>query len=260
MNIMNMMNMMNMIIKNEMIMNMIMNIKSLISYDSCPEMLSEVIIPILANPNQQSQCVPSALLIAHHALAHASSSTVLQEFLLVASTWMMAPEGLNRTVSQVVVANLLEMHPEERKNPIFKQLHAMLTENKRISVMRKKQHAILTSHVPEMQLTVEYLLESSQNNLNDFSPSILLEEMQEVMETVLASWYREDYPQTSSSSSSSSSSSTAELSVEKKEDESEEENQDFQKKILPWTDVSKAEVEKRRKQSVIVVATYVDKL
>lgn len=69
-----------------------------------------------------------------------------------------------------------------------------------------------------------------------------------MMEDILSDWYHEDYP------------NQPPQYPDRTIDETELISQDFQKKILPWSEVGKEEVEKRRKQSVIVVATYVDKL
>ena len=217
-------------------------------------MFNLVLFPILQNPNQQSQCVPSALLIGYYAISHPSDlysdrilQSILQQFIQVTLPWLLAPEGINRTVAQVVLADLLEKHPEFTQDDTIRRVFGMLEENKRILAMRRKQKIILTRINPHLEASVVGLLHSSQNNLNDYVPEMLLEEMRLTMEDVLSEWYHEDYPEQYSHTSDTQL-------------EPEVISYDFQKKILPWSEVGKDEVEKRRKQSVIVVATYVDKL
>ena len=218
-------------------------------------MFDLVLFPVLQNPNQQSQCVPSALLIGYYAISRLSDldsehtlRTILKLFIQVTLPWLVAPEGINRTVAQVVLADLLEKYPEFTQDDTIRRVFRMLEENKRILAMRRKQKMILTRINPHLEASVIGLLHSSQNNLNDYVPEMLLEEMRLTMEDVLSEWYREDYPKQCSHASSTQL------------EEPEVISYDFQKKILPWSEVGKDEVEKRRKQSVIVVATYVDKL
>lgn len=218
-------------------------------------MFDHVLIPILSNSNQQSQCIPSTLLIGWYTLSHPSPlyseqvlKAILHQFLLVSIPWLLAPEGINRTVSQVVVSDLLEKHPGFTQDDTIRRIFGMLEENKRIMTMRKKQHILLSQINPQLQASVVSLLRSNQNNLNDFVPEMKLEEMRLMMEDILSDWYHEDYP------------NQPPQYPDRTIDETELISQDFQKKILPWSEVGKEEVEKRRKQSVIVVATYVDKL
>ena len=218
-------------------------------------MFDLVLFPVLQNPNQQSQCVPSALLIGYYAISRPSDlysehtlHTILKLFIQVTLPWLLAPEGINRTVAQVVLADLLEKYPEFTQDDTIRRVFGMLEENKRILAMRRKQKMILTRINPHLEASVVGLLHSSQNNLNDYVPEMLLEEMRLTMEDVLSEWYREDYPKQYPHASGTQL------------EEPEVISYDFQKKILPWSEVGKDEVEKRRKQSIIVVATYVDKL
>lgn len=220
-----------------------------------PSVFDMVLLPVLHNHNQQSQCIPSALLIGYFIITHPSivySEPILhsirEQFIQSTVPWILAPEGMNRTVAQVILSDLLEKNPEYTHDDTIRVILGMLKENKRILAMRRKQKMILSRMNPHLEASVSGLLHSNQNNLNDFEPEMLLEEMRLTMEDILSEWYREDYPEQNSHVPT------------QQFEEPEAISNDFQKKILPWSEVGKDEVEKRKKQSVIVVATFVDKL
>ena len=116
--------------------------------------------------------------------------------------------------------------------------------------MRRKQAGICAVRDIDEDCSVASLVKQPMNNLNDFTPTVIMEEVRQTMETMMSSWYKEDFPPTHAES-------TNEDNIEPQKSEVFE---NFQKKILPWEECSKAEVGKRRKQSIIVVASLVNKL
>ena len=210
----------------------------------------ESLLSLLRNPSQASQTVPSLLQIAVFPLFSVSTNTArVEAFLEAAFPWSMAPEGLTRTVSQVLCFHVLERFALPR----FDWLKRMLAENPRIAAMRRKQTALCAQRNVDRECSTVSLLSLPQNNLNDFVPAVLLDVVRDEMERLLASWYREDFPQpdprgnSSSAGEELSSADSAGIS-------------NFQRKILPWEAVSKADAAQRRKQRLIVVASLVDKL
>ena len=116
--------------------------------------------------------------------------------------------------------------------------------------MRRKQAVICARRDIDEDCSVASLVKLPMNNLNDFIPTVIIEEVRLAMEAMMSSWYKEDFPPTHSESKNEGSVELQKSGV----------FENFQKKILPWEERSKAEVGKRRKQSIIVVASLVDKL
>lgn len=159
--------------------------------------------------------------------------------------WFCAAEGPVRSLAQAVFCNLAGKFPAILETPHFRTFFAMCTQNSRLDAMRRKQTRILESYRPAGELSVAALLRQSANNRHDFVPTAVLETMQAEMEGTLATWYREDF---------------GDLATPLDETPEEGKSEDFQKKILPWSESDKTAASSRRKQSIIVVATYVDKL
>lgn len=211
----------------------------------------ESILSLLRIPSQSSQTVPSLLQISMFPLFSISNETpMIEAFLEAAFPWVMAPEGLTRTVSQVLCFHVLERF----KMPRFDWLKRMLEGNPRIAAMRRKQTALCEERNVDLECSTVSLFSLPMNNLNDFIPAVLMDHVRDEMEALLASWYREDFPpslesrgETSKKSDLSDLSKSVGIS-------------NFQKKILPWEASSKCDVGRRRKQSLIVVASLVDKL
>lgn len=81
-------------------------------------------------------------LLCHLSLSDLDSEhtlrTILKLFIQVTLPWLVAPEGINRTVAQVVLADLLEKYPEFTQDDTIRRVFRMLEENKRILAMAAK--------------------------------------------------------------------------------------------------------------------------
>ena len=205
------------------------------------------LLSLLRTPSQAPQAVPSLLQIAvYPLLTLANPAPFVGPFLEVAFPWTMAPEGLTRTIAQVTCFEVMTRYPL----PSYQCFYQMLAGNPRITTMRRKQAVICARRDIDEDCSVASLVKLPMNNLNDFIPTVIIEEVRLAMEAMMSSWYKEDFPPTHSESKNEGSVELQKSGV----------FENFQKKILPWEECSKAEVGKRRKQSIIVVASLVDKL
>lgn len=188
--------------------------------------------------------MPSLLLLAAAALPTLPSSLCLT-LLQAVTPWTLAAEGVTRTLAQFVFVRGARRLREEAALPQTEErLLVMLQENRRLRRMYERQEAVFGEVDVEAACTVEAIVHSPLNNLNDFQPEVLMDHVRSVMDEEMGSWYREDYPRP------------------EEEDEATEtlEVDNFQRKILPWEEVAKADVEKRKKQDIIVVASLLDKM
>ena len=212
-------------------------------------------LSLLHDPNQQAQAIPSLILVTSYSLLHKSiqeekNHSDIEEqqdaFIQAILPWMISPEGLIRTIAQFTGYEVLQRMTLHHS--YYSSLLTMLQSNKRIETMRKKQHAVFKDFEIYMDCSVSILLHNSINNLHDFVPKVLLDAVQVEMNSLFSIWYKEDYP----------CYFTQQAIEEKKEEITQFDN--FQRKILPWEECSKQELEKRKKQDIILIATFVDKL
>lgn len=148
--------------------------------------------------------------------------------------------------------------------PQYDWLKRMLAGNPRIAAMRRKQAALCEERNVDRECSTVSLFSLPLNNLNDFIPAVLMDQVREEMENLLASWYREDFPPTTAESRETTPKSGTYPELQNSEQFSNFQNSEqfsnFQKKILPWEASSKSEVEHRKKQKIVVIASLVDKL
>ena len=221
----------------------------------------DALLSLLRIPSQSGQAVPSLLQIAVFPLFSVSTdSPIIGAFLEAAFPWSMAPEGLTRTVSQVLCFHVLERF----RMPQYDWLKRMLAGNPRIAAMRRKQAALCEERNVDLECSTVSLFSLPLNNLNDFIPAVLMDQVREEMENLLASWYREDFPPTNVESGETTLKCGVNAEFQNSEQISNFQNSEqisnFQKKILPWELSSKSEVEHRKKQKIVVIASLVDKL
>ena len=221
----------------------------------------DALLSLLRIPSQSGQTVPSLLQIAVFPLFSVSTdSPSIGAFLDAAFPWSMAPEGLTRTVSQVLCFHVLERF----KMPQYDWLKRMLAGNPRIAAMRRKQAALCEERNVDLECSTVSLFSLPLNNLNDFIPAVLMDQVREEMENLLASWYREDFPPTNVESGETTLKCGVNAEFQNSGQISNFQNSEqisnFQKKILPWELSSKSEVEHRKKQKIVVIASLVDKL
>lgn len=215
--------------------------------------LQEKLISLLKEPNQQAQAIPSLLIITSYSLIQdeAVSSNQLTEaassnqFIEAALPWMLSPEGLIRTISQFLVFEV--MRKKQPLEPCYEGVLKMLEQNKRIETMRRKQQAVIQELNDYKDYSVSVLLKCDVNGIYDFIPKVMIDSVQLVMNSILSTWYKEDYPGYF-------------IEKPKQEEQTVEEFDNFQRKILPWEESSKDNVANRKKQDIIVIATLVDKL
>ena len=194
--------------------------------------------------HQHTQILPSVILIAFFTVRDASEEA-LQGFLHAVSPWTMSTDGLVRTLAQSTcyeVMNRLSRCGE--LNAIYDTLFTYLSRNEHIISMRKRQMAVIAAFDPAVAGSLNVILSSSQNNLNDFVPEALLDRLAAEMTVLFDVWHQNN--------NARGVRTTAE-SVEEVVD-------NFQKKILPWEESSKDEVATRKKQDIVLVASLVNKM
>lgn len=226
-----------------------------------PADLEEKLYPLLADVNQQTQSLPSLLLIAFFTVRGAKNdakndvkndakndmndTSLLQGFLRVATPWTMSTDGLVRTLAQSTCFEVMSrLRSCGQLDAVYESLFAYLSCNQHIISMRKRQMAVIAAFDPAVAGSLHAILASPQNNLNDFVPEALLDKLATEMSVLFDLWH-----QNGSSRAAASTAESVEGVVE-----------NFQKKILPWEDSGKDEVATRKKQDIVLVASLVNKM
>ena len=246
-----------------------------------PADLEEKLYPLLADVNQQTQSLPSLLLIAFFTVRGAKNdvkndvmddakndvmddakndvkdnamndvkndmndTSLLQGFLRVATPWTMSTDGLVRTLAQSTCFEVMSrLRSCGQLDAVYESLFAYLSCNQHIISMRKRQMAVIAAFDPAVAGSLHAILASLQNNLNDFVPEALLDKLATEMSVLFDLWH-----QNGSSRAAASTAESVEGVVE-----------NFQKKILPWEDSGKDEVATRKKQDIVLVASLVNKM
>lgn len=208
------------------------------------------LLMLLKDPNQQAQAIPSLFIVTSYQMIHSPSEVddqIKKVFIETVVPWMISPEGLTRTIAQYMGYEVLKTM--NNLDATLAGLCSMLVQNKRIATMRKKQESIFNDYEDYQDYSVSILLKSNTNNINDFVPRVMLDYVQMTMNSIFSTWYQEDYPGYFHKDI---------INENKETNDNQFEN--FQRKILPWEESSKAEIAKREKQDIILIASLVDKL
>lgn len=209
-----------------------------------------VLLTLLKDPNQQAQAIPSLFIVTSYRMIHSPTEVddqIKKAFVQTVIPWMISPEGLTRTIAQYIGYEVLKTMNEIGNT--LTGLCTMLVKNKRIATMRKKQESIFNEYEDYKDYSVSILLKSNTNNINDFVPRVMLDYVQMTMNSVFSTWYQEDYPGYFHKDI-----------VNENKETNDDQFDNFQRKILPWEESSKAEIAKREKQDIILIASLVDKL
>ena len=211
-----------------------------------PSGLERSLYPLLTDVNQQTQCIPSLLVIAYYTVRDALAAHALKEYLRVVTPWMMSTDGLVRTISQSTCYEVMHRLTERGElDPVYRSFYDYLSSNQHIISMRKRQMSVIHAFDPAQASTLSSILASEQNNLHDFVPDAFLDRLAREMNVLFDLWHKNLGSQTV---------------VKSDEMEYESVVDNFQKKILPWEESSKSEITSRKKQDIVLIASLVNKL
>lgn len=254
-----------------------------------PEILEKYCIPYLSNYKLSNQTITTIIIISGNCVIHNSNTSKTTQLKVVKYLlpWLSCSDGLVRTIAQYITYELLHIilnishnelndickDPESIESNYLYGTYKMLSENPKLVKMRKRQSVFFNDFNPSVKCTLESLL-STPNEGGDYMPITLVQSVQNEMYEVFNEFYNDE---------PFSESSQAELKKEKNQliiDNYMSNHAciilynlvsfNYQKKILPWNNIdspfdidendSRNNYSQRIRQSIIVVASLIDKL